>query len=197
MKNIIVILDPAHGVEVPGKRSPDGKHREYRWSRDRVRELRIALIEKGYEVYLTTTSEEEPGLTKRKNFASAIPGKRKLLISPHNDASGNGSEWMKAHGVSVWTSKGKTDSDICADFILEQFREDFPEIKIRQYSPKHLEKDFEANFTVLMGNYMAVLIEWLFQDNKEDVEKLSDPLINKRFVESLVKAIEKINEYFA
>ena len=36
-KNITIILDPAHGEDVPGKRSPDGVHREYRWSRDRVR----------------------------------------------------------------------------------------------------------------------------------------------------------------
>ena len=30
-KNITIILDPAHGEDVPGKRSPDGVHREYRW----------------------------------------------------------------------------------------------------------------------------------------------------------------------
>ena len=24
-----IILDPAHGIDVAGKRSPDGKHREY------------------------------------------------------------------------------------------------------------------------------------------------------------------------
>jgi len=30
MKNIKIVLDAAHGEEVPGKRSPDGKFREYK-----------------------------------------------------------------------------------------------------------------------------------------------------------------------
>ena len=38
---------------------------------------------------------------------------------------------------------------------------------MRLNSSQYLQKDKEANFTVLMGaDYMAVLIEWLFQDNK-------------------------------
>ena len=59
-------------------------------------------------------------------------------------------------------------------------------------------KDFEAKFTVLMGSdYMACLIEWLFQDNKEDVKLLADETTNQRYEESLISAIEEINEYFA
>ena len=34
-----IIISTAHGQEVWGKRSPDGKHREYRWSRDRAYEI--------------------------------------------------------------------------------------------------------------------------------------------------------------
>lgn len=29
MKKLTIILDPAHGIDIAGKRSPDGKHREY------------------------------------------------------------------------------------------------------------------------------------------------------------------------
>jgi N-acetylmuramoyl-L-alanine amidase len=29
MNKPIILLDPAHGEETPGKRSPDGNHREY------------------------------------------------------------------------------------------------------------------------------------------------------------------------
>ena len=198
-KNIIIILDPAHGADVSGKRSPDGRHREYKWSRERISDLRIVLTAMGYEVYVTTESENEPGLSKRKNFASQIrPGERKLFLSLHNNASGNGSKWMNAQGVSIYTTKGVTDADICADFIYEQFKKDFPNIQIRPYSHEYLGKDFEENFTVLMGSgYMGVLIEWLFQDNKEDVKKLEDIVINKRFEDSLMDAIEKINDYFS
>lgn len=198
-KNIVIILDPAHGADVAGKRSPDGRHHEYKWSRERVSALRVILTSMGYEVFVTTESENEPGLSKRKNFATEVrEGERKLFLSLHNDASGDSNHWMNARGFSVWTTKGITDADRCADFIIEQFKKDFPELKPRQYMPTELNKDFEANFTVLMGSgYMGVLIEWLFQDNKEDVELLEDVRMNKRFEDSLVDAIEEINNYFS
>lgn len=198
MKKLIIILDPAHGADVKGKCSPDGVHREYRWSRDRVKALRAMLVNEGYEVYVTTESENEPGLSKRKNFATQIRhGSPKLLISPHNNAAGSNGQWLNAQGAAIYTTKGKTNSDVCADIILKQFEQDFPEIKIRKYTDKPLERDFEENFTVISGNdYWGVLIEWLFQDNKQDVEKLLSPTFNSRFEKSLVEAIGKIEDHF-
>lgn len=198
-KNLIIILDPAHGADVKGKCSPDGKHREYLWSRNRIKNLVPVLSNLGYEVYTTTDSENEPGLSKRKNFATQIrKGERKLLLSLHNNAAGNGTDWMSASGVEVYTTPGVTDADMCADFILEQFKEDFPNLKMRFNRDAYLERDKESRFTVLMGNgYIGVLIEWLFQDNKSDVELLSDSETNRKFESSLVEAIEKINDYFS
>ena len=198
MKNLVIILDPAHGKDVAGKRSPDGVHREYLWSRNRITNLRKLLTSKGYEVYVTTEGENEPGLSKRKHFASLLKSKkRKLLISLHNDASGDGSKWNTASGVSVWTTKGESDSDICAEYFIGQFENDFKDVKVRKSGQGYLKKDFESNFTVLMGSgYMAVLIEWLFQDCKMDVERLENPGMNARFEDSLAKAIEIINNHF-
>lgn len=198
MKNLIIILDPAHGADVSGKCSPDGRHREYRWSRDRIKALKAMLIAEGYQVYVTTESENEPGLSKRRNFATQIcAGQPKLLISPHNNAAGADGKWHDAKGAAVYTTPGMTKSDTCAEIILAQFEKDFPEIKIRKYLDKYLERDFEANFTVISGrDYMGVLVEWLFQDNKEDVEKLLSPTFNSRFERSLVSAINKIEEHF-
>lgn len=88
MKNLIIILDPAHGEEVPGKRSPDGTHREYRWSRERIKVIKESLERLGYEVVLTNTTDREIGLDKRRNFATNYKkGQKKLLLSLHNDAS--------------------------------------------------------------------------------------------------------------
>lgn len=198
MKNITILLDPAHGIDVPGKRSPDGSHRECLWSRERVKSIQVILESLGYEVFLTTDSIKEPGLSVRKNFANNLRSdKPKLLLSLHNNAAGIGTSWMDARGIAVYTTKGVTKSDVCADFIVEQFKKDFPEFKMRQYSLNYLEKDFEENFTVLMGsNYMGVLIEWLFQDNKNDVAELCNDRTNKRFEDSVVEAIEEINSYF-
>ena len=196
MKNLVIILDPAHGKNVPGKRSPDGLHREYLWSRERCHSIKALLAQLGYEVFLTTESEDEPGLSKRKNFASQLQRPRKLFVSLHNNARGMGDKWYESSGASVWTSKGVTQSDVCANYVIEKFQEDFKDIPIRKYAIKEGEKDFEENFTVLMGTYMAILVEWLFQDCKTDVEKLQNPQINGRFDASIVGAIEKINTHF-
>lgn len=197
MKNIIVILDPAHGANVAGKCSPDKTHREYLWSRARVRNIKKLLIANGYEVHQTTTSENEPGLSYRKNVANSIcKGKRKLLLSFHNDAKGRG-DWNDARGCSVWTTKGITKSDRCAQLIIARLEKDFPEVRMRRYMKTDLNEDREENFTVLMGSdYMACLIEWLFQDNKEDVKMLQSEEYNTRFEASIVRAIEDINNYF-
>lgn len=198
MKNIVIILDPAHGADVLGKCSPDGRHREFLWSRERVKSIKSILTDLGYEVYVTTESENEPGLSRRRNFATQIrKGEKKLFLSLHNNAAGSGNKWMGATGVEVYTTPGVTKADICADFILGQFKKDFPEIKMRYNRDAYLERDKEAKFTVLMGaGYMGVLIEWLFQDNKDDVELLMDSEMNSKFEGSIVDAIEKINNYF-
>lgn len=198
MKKLIVILDPAHGKSVPGKCSPDKTHREYLWSRDRVAHLKVLLEHEGFKVYETTTSINEPGLTRRKNCANQIcKGQQKLLLSLHNNAKGSDGKWHDASGVAVYTTKGITKSDRCAKIILDRFTKDFPELRIRKYAVGELSGDFEENFTVLTGSdYMACLIEWLFQDNRSDVERLGNAEFNSRFETSLVKAIVEIDNYY-
>lgn len=198
MKKIIIILDPAHGIEVPGKRSPDGKHREYKWSRERLMGIYQKLISIGYLVEFTTASDNEPGLTKRVKAAEKIASRNKSLvpvfISLHNDAAGDGTKWVQARGVSVWTTKGRTRSDIfAAEMIKELDVITKNRTNMRKYSPTELNKDFESNFTVLMGNYPAMLIECCFQDNKEDIECLNDPVFNESVENAIVRGIERIN----
>ncbi len=44
------------------------------------------------------------------------------------------------------------------------------------------------------NNYWGVLLEWLFQDNPDDVELLGDDSVNQRLVESLTKALIFIDD---
>lgn len=193
MRNTKIILDPAHGEEVAGKRSPDGKFREYKWSRETLLFLTNALKAQGFEVISTNPTNTEIGLTNRANKANSIPGK-KIFISLHSNAAGNGVDWMAARGYSVYTTKGKTNSDTMAEIIMKQFMLDFPELKSRP-DKSDGDLDQEENFTVILkADCPAVLIEWLFQDNKEDVEILLNPEYNKKLVKSLVTAIIKIDE---
>lgn len=193
---VCVILDPAHGDNVPGKRSPDGVHREYAWSRNRCQEIEKFLAEKGYEVYWTTRSVHEPGLSRRVQAANKIKtDKVKLLISLHNNAAGADNKWHMASGVEIYTSKGKTQSDIFSSIMYAALKRNFPNLKYRYGGTDPLDCDKDSNFTVLMGNYFAMLIEWLFQDGKEDIALLLDDRINLQFSESVVSGIEDIDKY--
>jgi len=191
MCKVNIILDPAHGEETPGKRSPDGKHREYLWSRKRCNSLEKKLTTLGYKVDFTNRTNKEIGITKRKNIANEIAKSNTgttLLISIHNDAFGN--DWTTANGYSVYTSKGQTKSDTFAEILLKEFIKEFPTLTLRaDKSDGDLDK--EENFTVLMGNYSAVLVEWLFQNNKKDVALINDPLYIERFETCIIKSIQK------
>lgn len=199
-KHLVVILDPAHGSDVKGKRSPDGTHIEYKWSREREKELEVVLKSLGYKVYWTSTSEKEIGLSNRKKVANDLvidKDETKFLLSLHNNAAGMGDKWMVATGASIYTSKGKTLSDLFSEKLFEGLHKYFPEkgiIKYRYGGPEG-DKDYDENFTVLMGNYYACLVEWLFQDNQEDVKLLNDPKINTNLIDALVEGIEYINDY--
>ena len=199
-KKLLIILDPAHGEETPGKRSPDEKHREYLWSREQLKRIDTELRLIGYTVKWTNETNMEIGLSNRKNIASTLaknyPGLTPFLISLHNDAVTAGPIWQdRATGISVWTSKGVTKSDEFAKIFIDNIPNFLPDIKQRIYSQGTFGKDFEENFTVLMGAYYAILIECMFQDNKADVEKLSDPEFKKDVIEWIMGSIDQCNEY--
>lgn len=192
MKKLVIILDPAHGEEVAGKRSPDGLFREYKWSREVLKELKYKLKQKGYEVFETNASDREIGLTKRADNANKIQRKNKLVISLHSNAASNG-QWSNARGYSIYTTKGQTKSDEYAQIFLEELKRAFPEIKGR-FDLSDGDLDMEENFTILQKTTCpAILIEWLFQDNKEDVKLLMDQATNSKLVDTLIIAIDKID----
>lgn len=192
MKNLIIIMDAAHGVNVAGKQSPAGD-KEYQWSRKVCGMLTGALLRKGFMVHQTVTTDMEPGLSARVRVANQYPGDKKLLISLHNNAAGMGDKWMNARGPAIYTSPGQTKSDTCATQIWEDLKKNFPELKFNRVDMSDGDADYEEKFTVLMGSkYMAVLLEWLFQDNKEDIELIKNDAMNERLVSSLVESIEKL-----
>lgn len=101
---------------------------------------------------------------------------------------------MNARGYSVYTTKGKTNSDILAEILMKQFKASFPELKART-DMSDGDLDTEENFTVIVKtNCPSVLIEWNFQDNHEDVEILMSNVYNARLVEALMVAINRAEE---
>lgn len=193
-RSLVVVLDAAHGIDVPGKRSPDGMHMEYVWSRMICKQLGEELAQLGFTVCYTVTGDDEPGLTTRVKRGMMFPAERKLFLSLHNNAAGNGMNWMRASGVEIFTSPGQNKADKCAEIIIQQLRNDFPELKFR-LDHSDGDADKEARFTVInTDRYWGVLLEWLFQDNLYDCVLLRNAAYNKKLVKSLVNAVLSIEK---
>lgn len=172
----LYIIDVAHGKDVPGKQSPDGRHKEWLWSRIFAQALLELLHDNGIKAIIPVNIDTEPGLIERCHRYNDIIG-NKIMISIHNNAAGNGSVWKSARGFEIWTSPGQTTSDKVADIFANHIKENFPALPFRTDTTDG-DPDKESRFTVLIGTRCpAILIENLFQDNKQDV----DLLLNKSF----------------
>ena len=58
--NKVVILGTAHGINTPGKCSPDKKFREYKFSREVINILKPKLEALGLTVYIDIPQDEVP-----------------------------------------------------------------------------------------------------------------------------------------
>jgi len=191
MRKLKIILDRAHGTNVAGKCSPDRSHIEWQWSDARCKSLLEKLKNAGFDVVNIITETIDPGDHLHRINMNSGPAPT-LLLSLHNNAAGCG-KWMSARGYSVWTSRGQTKSDKFATVLFDTFRKELPEIPFRQERSDG-DPDWEENFNVLVRKPYGILIEWLFQDNKEDLRLLLDPQINERFETAVVNAMIEIDK---
>ncbi|MPM00625.1 hypothetical protein SDC9_46852 [bioreactor metagenome] len=189
---LTIILDAAHGSDVAGKASPDGTHREYAWSRFWINQLGKHLTDIGFTVVYTAPEETEPGLTERVRRMNAVSGPA-IVFSLHNNAAGCG-EWKSARGWSLWTTKGVTRSDQCAEIIYINMLAFIPELPFR-YDISDGDHDYEANFTVLMSKHPSVLLEYMFQDNKLDLELIENPALSLTILYILDVSFLQIERY--
>ena len=190
-----VLIDPGHGIDTPGKRSPDGLFLEYLWNRQVADLLLEKLVSMGIDASLVVTETNDVTLRNRVNRVNTICNRfgasNVLLVSIHANAAGNGSAWMNAKGWSCYTSKGKTKSDQVAECLYDAFEEEFPERKIRK-DLSDGDKDWEENFYMLeKSRCPAVLLENFFYDNKEECSWLLQEETKRRIASAAAKGIAK------
>lgn len=167
-----VLIDNGHGSNTPGKRSPDGRLREYAYTREIAERLVMELRKNGIDAERIVKEEIDVPLTERCRRANEYKASEVVLVSIHCNAAGNGSDWMSARGWEAWTSVGKTKADKLATCLYENAEHCLPGMKIRKDMTDG-DQDKENGFYILKHTKCpAVLTENLFQDNKEDVEFL-------------------------
>lgn len=190
-----ILIDPGHGIDTPGKRSPDGLFMEYLWNRQVADLILEGLVSAGVDASLVVTETNDVTLRNRVNRVNTICNRvgasNVLLVSIHANAAGNGSAWMNAKGWSCYTSKGKTKSDQVAECLYDAFEEEFQDRKIRK-DMSDGDRDWEENFYVLQKSKCpAVLLENFFYDNREECAWMLQEETKKRIASAAVKGIIK------
>ncbi len=179
-ENKVIILGTAHGSNVPGKRSPDGKFREYKFSREVIALLRPRLEASGFTVFVDMPSDEVPRpgnteLSLRCRYVNGICKKfgpqNCIYVSIHVNAAGSDGQWHDARGFAVYVARSCSQTSkrlartLCDLAISRGLRGN------RSVPSAHY---WQADFYVLRNTACpAVLTENLFQDNRADVEFLS------------------------
>ena len=107
-----ILLDPGHGSNTHGKRSPDGRFLEYRFNRDIALDVQKQLTLSGYDATILVPEDYDVSLrarTERVDTWCQKLGKRHVCLSSiHANAAGNGRQWMNARGWCCYTSRGQT-----------------------------------------------------------------------------------------
>lgn len=171
---MIILLDAGHGRSTPGKRSPDGRLREYKYCREIADEVRKRLINKGFEVELVVTDDVDVPLMQRCRIINQYCDKygtaNTVLVSLHCNAAGSGSDWLNARGWSVFVSNNSSSKSKKLAECLFKAAQD-KGLTLRKYSQTQVY--WKQNLAICRETKCpAVLTENLFQDNKEDVEYL-------------------------
>lgn len=168
-----VLIDNGHGENTPGKCSPDGRLREWSYTREIVDMVIIGLRKLGIDSERIVKEDTDVPLSERCRRANAIyreTGKKAILVSIHCNAAGSGAEWMNARGWSVFVSNNASvNSKRLADCLAKAAGE--KGVNTRKPMPGQLY--WQQNLAMCRDtNCPAVLTENFFQDNKEDVEYL-------------------------
>ena len=187
---MIILIDNGHGINTPGKCSPDGRFKEYAWARE-IAKMLYNRLKDSYTTKLITPEDVDISLAtrvKRVNDVCLEHGaKNVLLISIHTDAAGADGKWHNARGFSARVgTNASSRSKKLASCLWSRAIE--MGLKGNRCVPN--EKYIAQNLYILKYTHCpAVLTENLFQDNKEDVDFLLSAEGKKKIVDMHVKGI--------
>lgn len=108
-----------------------------------------------------------------------------LLIDLHSNAGGG-------RGFEIFTTIGKTQSDVYATIFASIFRKFFPGIPVRE-DQSDGDPDKESKFYMLVNSSCpAILTEFLFFDNAEDWFLLKNPATHKLYAQMILNFVKQV-----
>jgi N-acetylmuramoyl-L-alanine amidase len=191
--NKVVLIDNGHGIETPGKRSPDGKLKEGVWAREMASLIVRSLCSAGIDARLLTPEPQDIGLSLRvervNSLCRKIGADNVLVDSIHINAAGNGNSWNAAMGfLSFVAPNAGSGSKRLARLFYEASEK--RGLKGNRWVPK--EKYMVKSLAICRDTKCAaVLTENLFMDNPQDCAYLLSDEGKKTIAAAHVEAIMK------
>lgn len=200
-----ILVDNGHGAKdiTKGKYSPvvdikdetviNKRFREGQFNRIIAKKIVEQLKSNGYDAELIVPEDADISLVERckrvNNQCKKLGKNNVIFISIHSNALGYGDEWYNADYWTVWTSKGKTKSDIIATYLWNACKKEMPNMKFGKDTADG-DVDYESNFYVLKNtNCPAVLTENFFYTNKDNLKLLTSPEFREKIVKGHVNGI--------
>ena len=197
---MVILTDPGHGENTAGKRSPDGRLLEWKYSREIAAEVVKRLKTMDYNAQQLVTEENDISLGTRckrvNDICKHFGASNVLVVSVHCNAAGADGKWHDARGWQACVSlNASAKSKQLASYLFDAAQAQ--ELKMR--SPKPGQKWWAQNLAICRDtNCPAVLTENLFQDNLSDVEFLlsdkgREAIVNLHVngIINYIKSIEK------
>lgn len=196
--NILWLLDPGHGIDTKGKRSPiwqgGWQLLEYQYNRNIVNYLISMLTAGGYDYRNIVPELIDIPLSERVLRANRYARVHNYLKCMYISIHGNAAGIEKASGIEVFTSPGQTKSDEIATIFFKRAQVLGWRMRF-DYSDN--DPDKESRFTVLTKTTMpAILTETGFYTNQKECKKMIKPSCQIKIASvhyQMIKEIERSN----
>jgi N-acetylmuramoyl-L-alanine amidase len=181
MGNLKLVLDAGHGLNTPGKRTPDGEHE---WSFNNKQLLACQNYLSDYEGFDILRVDDPTGkrdvpLSERTDKSNKFGAD--AYVSFHNNALRF--NWGNHHGMETFSYVGSNPKSEKLQKAIHKHL-----IKATKNNDRGMK---EANFHVLREtkNCAAVLTESFFMDSTHDIKKLRSDAYLKSTGEAIAKGI--------
>lgn len=186
-----VLIDNGHGSDTPGKRSPDGRIREWEYCRRVADAVSNALEREGIDTVRIVKEDTDVSLAERVRRVNALARREPcVLVSIHLNAAGGDGRWHEARGFLPFVSPNASSrSKSLARMMYDEAER--RNLKGNRWMGRDRYK--VRNLAMCRETACpAVLTENLFQDNRADVDYL---LTEEGFINIVALHVAALKRY--